>query len=82
MKLKDSVAIVTGGGNGIGEAIVKHFVKNGTKVVVVDMSQSNIDRVVKEVKAMGGEVIGVQATSPARPTRQSISRQRLMPLAN
>ena len=61
MKMKDSVAIVTGGGNGIGEAVAKYFVQNGAKVAVVDLAQGNIDRVVKDIKAMGGEVIGVQA---------------------
>jgi 3-oxoacyl-[acyl-carrier protein] reductase len=61
MEIKDSVAIVTGGGNGIGEAICKYFVQHGAKVAVVDVSQDNIDRVVKELKEMGGEVIGVQA---------------------
>ena len=58
MEIKGSVALVTGGGNGIGEAVVKHLVKKGAKVAVVDMSQKNIDRVVAEVKAMGGEAIG------------------------
>lgn len=61
MKIKDSVAIVTGGGNGIGEAVVKYFVRNGAKVAVVDLMPANIDRVLKDVKAMGGEAIGVQA---------------------
>ena len=61
MKMKDSVAIVTGGGNGIGEAVAKYFVQNGAKVAVVDMAQGNIDRVLKDIKAMGGEAIGVQA---------------------
>lgn len=61
MEIKNSVAIVTGGGNGIGEAIVKYLVRQGAKVVVVDMSQANIDRVVADVVAMGGEAIGVQA---------------------
>ena len=61
MNIKDSVAIVTGGGNGIGEAVAKYLVKNGAKVAVVDVAPANIDRVVKELKAMGGEVIGIQA---------------------
>jgi 3-oxoacyl-[acyl-carrier protein] reductase len=61
MEIKGSVVVVTGGGNGIGEAVAKYFVRNGAKVAVVDMSQKNIDRVVQEIKDMGGEVIGVQA---------------------
>lgn len=35
--------------------------QNGAKVAIVDMNQQNIDRVVGEIKAMGGEAIGVQA---------------------
>ena len=61
MEIKGSVAVITGGGNGIGEAVAKYFVRNGAKVAIVDMAQKNIDRVVKEIKDMGGEVIGVQA---------------------
>ncbi len=61
MEIKGSVAVITGGGNGIGEAVAKYFVRNGAKVAIVDMAQKNIDRVVKEIKDMGGEVVGVQA---------------------
>jgi 3-oxoacyl-[acyl-carrier protein] reductase len=61
MEIKGSVALVTGGGNGIGEQVVKYLAKNGAKVAVVDMVQKNIDRVVADVKAMGGEAIGVLA---------------------
>jgi 3-oxoacyl-[acyl-carrier protein] reductase len=61
MEIKGSVAVITGAGNGIGEAVAKYFVRNGAKVVIVDMVQKNIDRVVKDIKDMGGEVIGVQA---------------------
>jgi 3-oxoacyl-[acyl-carrier protein] reductase len=60
MEIKGSVALVTGGGNGIGEAVIKYLVKQGAKVAIVDMNQKNIDRVVADVKAMGGEAIGVQ----------------------
>ncbi len=62
MEIKGSVAVITGGGNGIGEAVAKFFVRNGAKVVIVDMAQKSIDRVVLELKEMGGEVIGVQAS--------------------
>ena len=71
MEIKDSVALVTGGGNGIGEAVVKHLSKLGAKVVIVDMVQKNLDRVVKEVKELGGDAIGIQAnvTSEADTAR-------------
>jgi 3-oxoacyl-[acyl-carrier protein] reductase len=61
MEIKGSVVLVTGGGNGIGEAVVKYFATRGAKVAIVDMVQKNIDRVVKEVKEMGAECIGIQA---------------------
>ena len=71
MEIKGSVVLVTGGGNGIGEAVVKYFAKRGAKVVIVDMMQKNIDRVVKDVKEMGAECIGIQAnvTSEADTAR-------------
>lgn len=61
MQIKGSVALVTGAGNGIGEAVAKYLVKKGAKVAVIDMVQKNVDRVVKDIKDMGGEAIGVQA---------------------
>ena len=38
MRLKDKVAIVTGGGSGFGAGIVKKFVAEGAKVVVADLN--------------------------------------------
>jgi 3-oxoacyl-[acyl-carrier protein] reductase len=61
MDIKGSVALITGGGNGIGEAVAKYFVRHGAKVAIVDMAQKDIDRVVADIQAMGGEAIGVQA---------------------
>ena len=71
MQIKDSVAIVTGGASGIGEAVVRHLIRNGARVAIVDLEQQNIDRVVGEIKQLGGDVIGVCAdvTSEADTAR-------------
>lgn len=61
MEINGSVAVITGGGSGIGEAIAKYLSGKGAKVAVVDTSQRNIDRVVKDIEDSGGSAIGVQA---------------------
>ena len=59
MDLAGSVAVITGGGSGIGEAVAKDLAKDGVKVVLGDMDQEGLDRVVKDIKADGGEAAGV-----------------------
>jgi 3-oxoacyl-[acyl-carrier protein] reductase len=61
MDIKGSVALVTGGGSGIGEAVAKFFARHGAKVAIVDTTQKDLDRVVKDIQETGGEVIGIQA---------------------
>ena len=38
MNLNDTVALVTGGASGLGEATARRFVAAGAKVVVVDLN--------------------------------------------
>ena len=61
MNIKDRVALITGSGSGIGEGIVKAMAERGAKVVVNDVVQDKIDRVVGEIKAAGGEVMGIKS---------------------
>jgi len=60
MRVKDKVAIVTGGGRGIGEAICKKLAKEGAKTVVTDISLETAQETVDKITSEGGEAIAVQ----------------------
>lgn len=61
MKLKEKIAIVTGSGRGIGEAIVKKLASEGASIVVNDVRMEGAMRVVHEIKSQGGKAIAVDA---------------------
>jgi len=51
MKLKDSVAIVTGGASGLGEACIREFASQGIKVVIFDVQKEKAEKMVAEIGA-------------------------------
>jgi len=54
-RLAGKVAIVTGGGTGIGEAVCKKFAAEGAKVLVVGFADDPVEAVVQEITETGGE---------------------------
>ncbi|MCM8538133.1 MAG: SDR family oxidoreductase [Lentisphaeraceae bacterium] len=55
MRLEGKVAIVTGGGSGIGEAISLRFGAEGAKVAVLDLNAENGNAVAQKINEAGGE---------------------------
>ena len=55
MRLKDKVALVTGGGSGIGHATAVLFAAKGAKVIVSDLNEANALETVAEIKAEEGD---------------------------
>ena len=53
-RLNGKVAIVTGGGSGIGEAISIRFAEEGASVAILDMNMENANAVVEKISAGGG----------------------------
>jgi len=60
LSLEGKVAIVTGGGTGIGRGIALEFAKAGADVVVASRTLSNLEKVGEKVRALGRRSLAVQ----------------------
>lgn len=57
MRLKDKVALVTGGGRGIGRAIVLALAKEGADIVTCDINLENLKEVAKKIEKLGRKIL-------------------------
>jgi NAD(P)-dependent dehydrogenase (short-subunit alcohol dehydrogenase family) len=53
-RLDGKVAVVTGGGSGIGRAIALKFAGNGATIRILDISQKDAEAVAAEISSAGG----------------------------
>ena len=60
MRLKNKVAVITGGAQGIGRAIALGMGREGAKVVVADLQSEKARSVADEVKMLGVEALGFE----------------------
>lgn len=55
MQLKDSVIIVTGGGQGLGRAMAEYLAGRGARLALVDLDQQRLDEAVAACQSAGGD---------------------------
>ena len=70
--LTNKVAIITGGGRGLGQAYCLGFAKEGAKVVVADII--SCDETIEQIKAKGGETIAVTANVTQMDTLTAMAK--------
>ncbi len=58
-ELTGKVAVVTGGGGVLGGSIATSLIEAGVKVAILDIRKENVDAKVEELKALGGDAIGI-----------------------
>jgi hypothetical protein len=74
MNLKDAVAIITGGGSGLGEATAREFADGGAKIVILDLPASPGAKV---AESFGNNGLFVAMTLFQRLESRTRSRGRL-----
>ena len=61
MKLEGKIALITGGGTGLGKAITLEYAREGADIAVSSRNMKNLEDVCKEVNVMGRRSLAVSA---------------------
>lgn len=57
MRLQDKIAIVTGGGQGLGGAMSRMFAREGARVAIAQRTKEKLEQTTADIEAAGGEVL-------------------------
>ena len=75
MKLKDKVAVITGGSRGLGKAIARRFLEEGAVVVITATKEDKLRKTAEELSELGrieGVLMNVSRFSDVQETMKSI----------
>ena len=65
--LENKVAVITGGGSGIGKAVALIFAQQGATVQVIDLNTEQANQTVAEIRRRGERLVALPAMFPGKP---------------
>lgn len=77
MRLQEKIAIITGGGQGIGREYAFRLAREGAKVVVADINLDNAQKVVGEIESQGYEALAIKVDVSDEKSTQDMVQQTL-----
>lgn len=77
MRLAEKVAVITGGGSGIGRATAERFAREGARVVVADLLGERATLVAEGITAAGGDALAITADVTQAAAVEALAAQAL-----
>jgi len=75
VKLKDKIALITGGSRGIGKGIAQAYAREGAKLALCARTGGELDQTVAEIRGLGGEAEGwICDVSLEEPVKEFIAK--------
>jgi 3-oxoacyl-[acyl-carrier protein] reductase len=76
-RLKDKIAIITGGAQGIGRAYCQGMAREGAKIVIADINLEAAEKTAQEIKDTGGEAVAVKTDVSSLESTEAMAKSAM-----